>query len=460
MCSVAGCNSSRRSAQLFKLPEDPEERLEWVMFIAEVNKQCFKESSWTDISVCSEHFPDDCLVTVDDRVQLKPSAVPSLCLNMGAEESSEWEAPTEDATSSIVSEVPQIDAVLDEESDPKDGSVESSDSGEMDSDEDWKPARGVFPVKLFPAKQSNDSVEHIDYCDYLSLTPIHSQLCTDCGRFFDRRKPHTCEHKVKPYSCYICGKRCVNEVALNFHSRIHNEDYEFNCKFCNVTFKLKADKFAHEQIHITQGKPYKCPDCLETFATNKERRIHLENHRGTIELKCRFCGVEFFRALSIQRHLLIHTGAKPYKCSVCQRGFNQSSHLKSHMRLHTGERPYKCQRCDKCFNHNVSLKNHIQRYHPVHSGPEAQTDTKINQKRDANSSKSDMFRKRISQDLDSDEEEQDTDSDAQITDDETRMEGFYRPKSRRRGTGRPIGRPKNFESNVVKTGKLNGKSQK
>lgn len=91
MCSVAGCNSSRRSAQRFKLPEDPEERLEWVMFIAKVNKQCFKESSWTDISVCSEHFPDDCLVNVNDGVQLKPGAVPSLCLSMGAEESSEWE---------------------------------------------------------------------------------------------------------------------------------------------------------------------------------------------------------------------------------------------------------------------------------------------------------------------------------------------------------------------------------
>uniref|UniRef100_A0A3P9N201 THAP-type domain-containing protein n=1 Tax=Poecilia reticulata TaxID=8081 RepID=A0A3P9N201_POERE len=78
MCSVAGCDSSRRSAQRFKLPEDPEERLEWVMFIAKVNKQCFKESSWTDIYVCSEHFPDDCLVNVNDRVQLKPSAVPSL----------------------------------------------------------------------------------------------------------------------------------------------------------------------------------------------------------------------------------------------------------------------------------------------------------------------------------------------------------------------------------------------
>ncbi|KAM4557162.1 uncharacterized protein V3H82_016968 [Fundulus diaphanus] len=460
MCSVAGCDSWRRSAQRFQLPEDPEERLEWVTFIAHANKQRFRESSWTEICVCSEHFTDDCLVDAADRVQLKPGAVPSLGLNMGAEESSEGEAATEDETCSSITEVPETVAVIAEESDPRDQPVESSDPGETDSSEDREPAWGVFPVKLFPAKQNDDPSDHIDYCDYLSLTPIHSQLCTDCGRFFDRRKPHTCEHKIKPYACYICGKRCVNEVALNFHSRVHNENYEFRCKFCNVAFKLKADKFAHEQIHVTQGKPYKCPDCSETFATNKERRVHLENHRGAIELKCRFCGLEFFRALSIQRHLLVHTGAKPHKCSVCQRGFNQSSHLKSHMRLHTGERPYKCQHCDKCFNHNVSLKNHVQRYHPAHSGLEQKKDAKSNQKRHIYSSESDGLTKSPERALDSDEEEHDTDYDAQVTDDETQMEGFYRPKTLRRAKGRPKGRPKNFEPKTLKPRKLNGKRQK
>ncbi|XP_041848284.1 zinc finger protein 600-like [Melanotaenia boesemani] len=593
MCSVVGCDSERRSAQRFKLPEDPERRLEWVMFIANVNKQRFKESTWTAITVCSEHFTSDCLVNLTGSVQLKPSAVPSLCLNSGAEEPVEsfecdepvgnseffgqhdqletddgnscseesrpasmgskngpvpsgascspdsslcsqkqqknvntdlikekaallkkkgkfpvnekrllqlfsrkcplcggklkmhkvtrgvtitlnqlciqcdytyqWKswvdrsdpaaenklltggaeanskaAPADEASSSLT-DVPEVVALIDEESDSMVESNKSSDPGDMDSDEDWKPVEGVVPVKLFHVKPNEESKETFNYSDYYpALTPQYSQLCTDCGRFFDRRRPHICEHKLKPYSCNICGKRCVNEVALNFHSRIHDANYEFRCKYCQVTFKLRVDKYVHEQIHMTQGKPYKCPDCSETFATSKERRTHLEDHRGTVDLKCRFCGIEFFRPLSIQRHLLVHTGEKPYKCSECQRGFNQASHLKSHMRLHTGERPYKCQHCDKCFNHNVSLKSHLQRYHGVTSEPEQKKLIINKSESDTESVQSSGNKRDTDSELDTEEEEEDTDDE---------MEGMRRPKSKCRSTGRPKGRPKISGSN-------------
>lgn len=83
MCSVLDCESFRRGVQRFKLPDDPEKRLEWVQFIFEVNGQRLKETSWTDITVCREHFTDDCFEnpnTGSGSVQLKPSVVPSLCI--------------------------------------------------------------------------------------------------------------------------------------------------------------------------------------------------------------------------------------------------------------------------------------------------------------------------------------------------------------------------------------------
>lgn len=79
MCSVVRCKSWRRTAQCFILPEDPEKRLQWVQFLFEVNGQRLRESLWTDIRVCSEHFTRDCFVTpAADSAQLKYDAVPTV----------------------------------------------------------------------------------------------------------------------------------------------------------------------------------------------------------------------------------------------------------------------------------------------------------------------------------------------------------------------------------------------
>lgn len=94
-----GCGSWRRNAPRFKLPEDPEKRLEWVQFLFEVNGQRLKESSWTDITICSEHFTEDCFEnrTPTGTVQPKPSAVPSECVK------SEPDEPVESPPQCVVS---------------------------------------------------------------------------------------------------------------------------------------------------------------------------------------------------------------------------------------------------------------------------------------------------------------------------------------------------------------------
>ncbi|XP_068427094.1 uncharacterized protein [Clinocottus analis] len=616
MCSVLRCESGRRGAQRFKLPEDPERRLEWVQFLAAANKQRFKESSWTDITICSEHFKDVCL---DHRTPTRPGGTGQLALNPGAvptlqpgeaagsRESAEPEETTdvaclpdqiktcdgptafseesmavrgkpvprgalcsadaanasgscqmqpkhldfdligkkaallqmkgkyvvkerlllqlfshtcpscgckvkmekvtcgllivlnqhclqcgfrnhwksqvnagvptdEDQHLTEVEEVPpeaqqavssggtgvhEIVGVIDEQSEPI---HQWSDPGDVDSDDDWKPVNGSSHARVLVKKpeegtedeeeeeDDDEDEEQEDDGDYPPLPVKHSRLCTECGVLYNKQRPHTCEHKVKPCSCNICGKRCVSEKALITHSRIHDENYEYQCKYCHVTFKTKVDKITHEQIHVIQGKPYKCPDCSETFATNKERRLHLEDHRGPQQLKCHICGIDFLWPLSLQRHLAVHTGERPFKCSVCQRGFKQAGHLKSHMRLHTGERPFKCPQCDKCFNHNVSLKSHVQRHHCSGSGRERRKEKGGKRASDAGDAQDDENQRGADSGLDNVEDEQDTEEEAQrgIT---------YRPK--KKSTGRPIGRPKRHEPDNSEEGQpSNAKSGK
>ncbi|KAM7379318.1 hypothetical protein PAMP_004882 [Pampus punctatissimus] len=470
MCSVIGCDSWRRSAQRFKLPQDPEKRLEWVQFLGEVNGQRFKESSWTDITICIEHFANDCYENLSDRVQLNHSAVPSLCLKSEPDEPLEspqhvepsestdvacqcdlkaYDSPTycfeesrvnskgslsspgssgvslsqsPDVSNTVTSgqmqqdvmnidlnqdeaallkmkgkvvvyencllqlfrhkcpscggklqmekvtrglliilnqrclqceyrnqwksqinaSVPTADdqhltgdtevtpqiqqamlthvnpsgAVLSEivtfsdgESNPSD-EEEEGDQGAVSSDGEWNPTEDILLAEEI-AKDSDEETEEEGDLDSRSGLKIN-ELCTECGSFFNILKPHTCEYKIKPYSCNICGKRCVSESSLKHHSNIHDETYEHPCKYCHVTFRTRVDKLKHEETHQDSAMPYKCPNCSETFATSKERRIHLADHRLSNEFRCGVCGIEFRDKPHLQRHSVVHTGLKPF----------------------------------------------------------------------------------------------------------------------------------------------------
>ncbi|XP_048117826.1 oocyte zinc finger protein XlCOF7.1-like [Alosa alosa] len=199
------------------------------------------------------------------------------------------------------------------------------------------------------------------------------ELCPDCGKFLirrDGRTPHVCDHKVKPFSCLTCGKRCINEAGLRLHSQLHTEDRGLSCQYCYEKFRFQEDKQEHEKTHQGESLKYRCSECPKRFADRFRRGAHRKTHWKHGRFFCKVCNKGFPKLIKLQRHEVVHTGLKPFSCEVCDMSFNQRGHLKSHMRLHTGEKPFKCQDCGQCFNHNVSLKNHIQRKH----GPGAEGD--------------------------------------------------------------------------------------
>lgn len=304
---------------------------------------------------------------------------------------------------------------------------EEGDEAEGSSEDEWNPTEdSVLDVEL--SKSLEDETDNGDKGekDFISQSGLKiNELCPDCGCFFNVQKPHMCEHKIKPYSCNICGKRCVTELSLKSHSIIHSETYEHPCTFCHMPFITRLDKLKHEHIHLERKDPYMCPDCPETFAYNAERRVHLSNHRTEKEFNCGVCRRSFNDVHHLRRHSVVHTGLKPYKCPVCQRGFNQGSHLTSHMRLHTGERPFKCQHCDQHFNHNVSLKSHMQRYHVATSDRKRKVNRGASGPGDNGDQKDGNTQCGM----------------VEHTEVEVQKEKIL-PKNRRRCTGRPKGRPK------------------
>ncbi|CAL8338962.1 unnamed protein product [Lota lota] len=292
-------------------------------------------------------------------------------------------------------------------------------SGSEFSDSDQLEKDGSYEIKC-----------HSEVCKKVR------ELCPDCGAFFYVGKTHTCEYKIKPILCNVCGKRLKDEAALKSHSRIHNEDYRHFCKFCMEPFKTRNDKLTHQRAHIPNQKPYKCPDCAMTFSKLRARNFHLKEHRGPNSVSCPHCALVFPAPHCLKRHMLVHTGERQFVCEFCSRSFNQHGHLKSHLRLHTGEKPYQCQHCDKSFNHNVSLKSHVMRYHngAFDSGPREHTKEMTG--------KVELTVPRIDE---TNEEMSTEDTGEGVIDEDPTLEEEPKKqikKTYHRSTGRPKGRPK------------------
>ncbi|KAI8433203.1 hypothetical protein MSG28_015294 [Choristoneura fumiferana] len=202
--------------------------------------------------------------------------------------------------------------------------------------------------------------------------------CPHCGNRFTQKsvlikhiRIHTGE---TPFSCNICHKKFSRSFTLACHLRIHGEKYvkelkpktqippeSWTCELCNKTFKNKAYRHTHMQIH-TRVKEFSCEMCQKTFAnfTNLEKHMKVHSEKGRT---CTVCGKEFKTQANLARHMLVHTGERPFPCSFCEMRFTQKSVLVKHERVHTGELPYTCEICLKKFARSFTLDNHLKRVH-------------------------------------------------------------------------------------------------
>uniref|UniRef100_A0A914Z094 C2H2-type domain-containing protein n=1 Tax=Panagrolaimus superbus TaxID=310955 RepID=A0A914Z094_9BILA len=116
---------------------------------------------------------------------------------------------------------------------------------------------------------------------------------------------------------------------------------------------------------MREPKPYKCPQCVKTFANNSYLSQHMRIHLGVKPFgPCNYCGKRFTQLSHLQQHIRTHTGEKPYRCKIggCDKSFSQLSNLQSHSRCHQSDKPFKCNSCYKCFNDEATLLEHIPKH--------------------------------------------------------------------------------------------------
>ena len=202
-------------------------------------------------------------------------------------------------------------------------------------------------------------------------------VCPKCKREFARKESlllhqRTCDPEglkaAGMYPCNLCKKVFVRELSLQNHMALHTE--EFKCENCNQCFASKFSSYRHicgrtikkeEPEDNEIDKPYKCSECLKSFANEDYLKRHMKIHSG--QLCCTICKKSYARKEELVKHML-ECSAKAQevtsgviKCPVCAAELANPEAFRTHYQEHT--HPYKCELCQCSFLRKGSYDGHI-----------------------------------------------------------------------------------------------------
>ncbi|XP_072279417.1 uncharacterized protein [Pyxicephalus adspersus] len=165
----------------------------------------------------------------------------------------------------------------------------------------------------------------------------------------------------KTFSCPDCGESFSSERSLSVHQRSHTAEKLYSCPECGESFLYKYHLSVHQRMH-TGEELHSCSECGKCFLHKSGLVSHQRSHTGEKPYCCPECGKCFSEKSSLSVHQICHTGGKKYSCLECGKSYPRKSNLIMHQKSHTGEKPYSCPECGKSFVHKSQLVLH-QRTH-------------------------------------------------------------------------------------------------
>ncbi|KPJ18802.1 Zinc finger protein 57 [Papilio machaon] len=206
--------------------------------------------------------------------------------------------------------------------------------------------------------------EHLERVHNVHL--FHCKICHKLFKGASELDGHIqTAHSVTSYSCPVCKQGFVNERALRAHKYAHTL---FNCLSCNSSFEnLRCYRYhvCHCQgSKIPPDSLYECDYCGSKYSKKDSLRSHIQNkHLRVLQFVCQKCGKRSASLAHHKAHEVIHmTERKVFKCHcgaklTTQLGFNL------HQRLHSGEKPYECKECGERFLSASRRLDHMKRRH-------------------------------------------------------------------------------------------------
>ncbi len=179
----------------------------------------------------------------------------------------------------------------------------------------------------------------------------------------DNNLDKTAEKIPKQYICNECLKTFKTKFQLRVHSYQHSGQKPFSCDKCEKQFATQSKLKSHLKTH----EGYRCGREGCAFVANKwtELRKHIALFHNTCH-KCDICDKKFNNSYNLNLHKeTIHSESKEKLiCDYegCDRTYSRKSSLMTHIRSCHNRQQFKCthEDCDKSFRHKKSLNKHLE----------------------------------------------------------------------------------------------------
>lgn len=225
----------------------------------------------------------------------------------------------------------------------------------------------------------------------LSVDPIESNTCSDCGKTF-KQMPHLRRHKLcvhsnkRPYCCTQCRRTFSQASGLIRHQLVHRKQNAIKAPNQNEALSKKTAGPAVTD----EADEVNADEKLKETLDGSQTEIPSAGEAETSQHNCSDCAKSFTNEVSLKKHkATVHERLRPYVCAVCKKCFGQFNDLNRHLQCHqkgkkrkektnppddSSTMPFSCAECSLAFASVDSLEEHIGEHNMQNAAEENQDD--------------------------------------------------------------------------------------
>ena len=122
-----------------------------------------------------------------------------------------------------------------------------------------------------------------------------------------------------------------------------------NKTFCSVRttftssyFELSKMEAQNDCNSVRVFSPSVCEVCAKVCSSERELKIHMDDHEGKVGCVCHHCGANFKERKAYERHIARNHKPRDIGCLHCDHKFHNKDQATRHLAMHSGFKPYQC----------------------------------------------------------------------------------------------------------------------